>query len=272
MQNDPLLLEVEQLRPQLDDPRLLIIDLCQTSTYAQGHIPSAIHLPPSALQCGIPPAVGKLPTAERLSALFSQLGVTPNHHIVVYDDEGGGWAGRLLWTLDILGHTAASYLNGGIHAWLAANYPLDTKPTSPEPTPYTATINPEPIATLDTVRASLDNPHVALWDARSAEEYEGSKILSQRGGHIPGAININCLELIDQQRQTRLIDSNDLTQRLQTAGLTKDKTIITYCQTHHRSALAYLALKILGFDAIKGYDGSWAEWGNRDDTPIDGDK
>ena len=116
---------------------------------------------------------------------------------------------------------------------------------------------------------AIDDDDQAIWDARSPEEYRGEKVAAQRGGHIPGAINIDWLELMDRERQLRLVDLQDLQQRLDKLGLSKDKTVITHCQTHHRSGLSYLAMKILGYDRIKGYHGSWSEWGNLPSTPVE---
>jgi len=139
----------------------------------------------------------------------------------------------------------------------------------PEAGNYSTTIDSAPIAELDEVLAGLKNPAVAVWDARSPEEYRGEKVVAARGGHIPGAINIDWLELIDRDNDMRLIDLDGLQQRLNSLGLSRDKTIITHCHTHHRSGLTYLAMKILGYPSIKGYHGSWSEWGNRNDTPIE---
>ena len=102
------LLEPEQLASRLGEDNLLIVDLCSDQQYAEGHVPGAVHVSPGALMDGRPPAPGKLPTEERLSELVTLLGLGPNTHVVVYDDEGGGWAGRMAWTLDVLGHTAWS--------------------------------------------------------------------------------------------------------------------------------------------------------------------
>ena len=265
----PLLIEAEQLAGHLGNEQLLILDASSANNYAKHHLPGAIHIAPSSLQCGIKPAAGKLPSTEQLTTLFSTLGLTPDVHVIAYDDEGGGWAGRLIWTLDVLGHSHYSYLNGGIHAWLSAGQPSETIVNTGQMSNYTVNIDTMPIAEVGDVLASLENDKAAIWDARSQQEFEGSKVLAKRGGHIPGAINIDWLELIDRNRHTRLVDLKLLQQRLDQSGLSKDKTIITHCQTHHRSGLTYLAMKILGYPNIKAYHGSWSEWGNRQDTPIE---
>lgn len=267
----PLLLEPEQLLPLLEhsDAPLLILDVSSADNYRKHHVPGAIHIEPKQLQLGAPPAPGKLPTVEQLNALFSRVGLTPEHHVIAYDDEGGGWAGRLIWTLDVIGHKRYSYLDGGIIAWANEGFPVETTPNEGTPSSCSVTIDSTPIAEIEDILPRLGDNDFAIWDARSAQEYEGSKVVSKRGGHIPGAINIDWLELMDRDRNLRLIDLNGLQQRLDTLGLSRDKQIVTHCQTHHRSGLTYLAMKLLGYNNIKGYHGSWSEWGNRDDTPVE---
>jgi thiosulfate/3-mercaptopyruvate sulfurtransferase len=192
----------------------------------------------------------------------------PEQHVVAYDDEGGGWAGRLLWTLEAIGHSAYSYLNGGIHAWRAAGLPETTETTEPASRPVTVRVDAGPIAEIDDILPRLEDPSFAIWDARSAEEFLGQRSGSARAGHIPGAINLDWLELIDRHNAMRLVDLDALQQRLDSLGLTADKDIVTHCQTHHRSSLSWLVMKILGYRSVKGYHGSWGEWGNREDLPV----
>ncbi|NBP95882.1 MAG: sulfurtransferase, partial [Gammaproteobacteria bacterium] len=112
------------------------------------------------------------------------------------------------------------------------------------------------------------NKKVRLLDARSPEEYSGQKVFSARGGHIPGAVNLNWQETLDTERNLRLKPPAVLMPMLEALAITPDYEIITYCQTHHRSAHAWWMLKTLGFPRVRGYAGSWSEWGNRQDLPI----
>lgn len=263
-----LILEPEALEAMLGDPALLVVDLCQPQTWHQMHVPGAVHVNPSELVSGIPPASGMLPPPGQLRALLSRIGYTPDKHIVAYDDEGGGWAGRFIWTLDVIGHKRTSYLNGGLHAWYKEAHPVTMEVATITPTEVSITLDPTAIADLDAVRAALGNPDIKIWDARSAEEYRGLRSSSLRAGHIPGAVNLDWLELMDRTRNLRLLPLDVLKEKLAHIGIHPGHSIITHCQSHHRSGLTYLVAKLLGHPA-KGYHGSWGEWGNREDTPIE---
>jgi thiosulfate/3-mercaptopyruvate sulfurtransferase len=265
----PLLVEPDELAAQLGSPNLLVVDLSKATTYAQYHIPGAVHLEYAQIIHGRPPTPGLLPDDAQLSRAFSSIGLTPATHVVAYDDEGGGKAARLLWTLEVIGHAHASLLNGGLHAWANEGHAHNHAPVAVTPSDYTVKRTNQGFADKDYVLSRLGKPDVALLDARSAAEYTGAKAYSARGGHIPGAINIEWLEAMDQQRNLRLKPAEELRALFAARGVTPDKEVITYCQTHHRSALSYLVLKSLGYPNIKGYAGSWSEWGNDPGTPVE---
>ncbi len=112
-----------------------------------------------------------------------------------------------------------------------------------------------------------DTTHYVLWDARSVEEYKGSRLLAMRGGHIPHAVHYEWTNVTNKDNSLKLRPLAVIQQELAALGIDNSKTVITYCQTHHRSGLSYLVGKLLGFN-IKAYAGSWSEWGNRQDTPV----
>ena len=263
----PLMLEVDQLHDLLPAANLLPVAVCQASVFAAQHITGSALVQPAELVSGIRPAVGKLPTVAQLSALFSRIGLTPETHVIAYDDEGGGWAGRLIWTLDVIGHKRYSYLNGGLIAWFAAGYPMQSGSDPVPPTQYTATIDQSQLVSLAQVEQQLSNPDAIVWDARGSDEFAGTKLTAIRNGHIPNAVNLDWLELMDRHNDLRLLPLPVIAARLDALGITAGKQIITHCHTHHRSGLTYLVGKALGMD-IKAYDGSWAEWGNHPDTPV----
>ncbi|MGB4343673.1 MAG: rhodanese-like domain-containing protein [Moraxellaceae bacterium] len=265
----PLLLEPEVLNAHLQDANLLIVDLGKESVYQQAHVPGAILVNGKQLVSGELPAPGRLPPVERLIEAFSAMGLTPDTHVVVYDDEGGGWAGRFIWTLDAIGHRHYSYLNGGIHAWLAAGLPVENTPNAATPSQAVVSLQAAPVADADYVLAHLRDADHVIWDARSPEEYAGTRILAQRGGHIPGAQHYEWTRAMDRANALRVRPLDEVRAELAAIGITGDKTVITHCQTHHRSGFTYLVGKLLGFEKLKGYAGSWSEWGNRSDTPVE---
>lgn len=267
--NLPLLIEPAQLQPLLGTPNLLIVDLCRPEQYATAHIPGAVFLPFTQLARGVPPGPGKLPAENLMSRVMSSIGLTPDTHVVAYDDEGGGWAGRFIWTLDVIGHKHYSYLNGGLHAWVAEKRPLEAGIEMPKPSQYQAKYQNGPIMTKDDILARLGDPTLAIWDARSMEEYFGKRVTAQKNGHIPGAINYEWTRAMDPHNHLRLRNLDTLRSELKKLGITPDKTIVTHCQTHHRSGFTYLLGKILGFQDMKAYPGSWSEWGNDPTTPVE---
>lgn len=266
----PLLVEADVLQTHLDEKNLLIVDLGKADTYARGHIPGAVFLDYSRIVRMEKPVGGLLPDESQLSEVLSEIGLTPQSHVVAYDDEGGGKAARLLWTLEALGHHHYSLLNGGLHVWVNEGHPLSQESEPPVPSHYRAMLqeNSEAVAGRHFILDHLEDPKVALLDARSPAEYKGEKLYAARGGHIPGAINIEWTDFMDQSHNLRLKAIAALRSLLENHGITPDRTVVAYCHTHHRSAHTWFVLKYLGYRA-RGYEGSWSDWGNREDTPVE---
>ena len=122
---------------------------------------------------------------------------------------------------------------------------------------------------LDRLAAEDPQESVVVWDARSAEEYRGEKGQNARLGHIPGAVHFEWTEAMDRERNLLIRDYAELVTELGARGLNPEQHIVTHCQSHHRSGLTWLVGQALGFSDVRAYPGSWKEWGNRDDTPIE---
>lgn len=268
----PLLCSPTQVASAINHPDILVIDLCSKEHFDQGHIPNAIHVETSRLIDGNKPAPGKLPTPQVIAALLAEVGLTRDKHVIVYDDQNSAWAGRFIWTLDLFGHGKASLLDGGRSAWEAEIGKFETTSTSApqSQTPdYQLEAYPSSlIADKDDILEKLQQDEIVIWDARSLAEYSGEKAISPRGGHIPGAISYDWTRLFDTERQNRLRPLDEIQQELDELGITADKTVITHCQTHRRSGLTYFVAKLLGYQEVKAYPGSWSEWGSLTDTPI----
>jgi thiosulfate/3-mercaptopyruvate sulfurtransferase len=265
-----ILIEPKVLYSRLSDPDLRVVDLCESSDFQDQRVPGSMHVDYSEIVDGTKPATGQVPSNERLQRLTRRLGLRDELHIVAYDDEGSGRAARLVWTLYLLGHRCASVLNGGIHAWLHEGCPVTpagTAGTSTEPAHFA--IDDRVLATQEYILSRLGTPGFALLDARTWEEYQGSRVLAKRGGHIPGAVHLNWLDTIDGAGQLRLKTDHELTTMLSQRGIAPDHEIVVYCQTHHRSAHSWMMLRHLGYSRVRGYAGSWSEWGNDARTPIE---
>ena len=263
-----ILIEPEQLAACLDDKDILVVGVCIKKAFDDGHIPGSILVEPTKLIKGEKPAIGKLPDVEELEALFSSIGLTENRRVIVYDDEGGGWAGRFIWTLDVLGHSNYGLLNGGIIAWRNEGFPISVESVVPEISKFKAELKREFIADIDEVLNSIGDDNTKVWDARAPEEYDGSKITALKNGHVPGAINLDWVHLMDINKNLKIRDLDEIKAQLSQAGITKEIRVITHCQTHHRSGLTYFVGKLLGLN-ISAYDGSWSEWGNHPETPVE---
>lgn len=261
----PTLISPAELADRLPED-LLVVQVASRRAYDAGHLPGAVHVAPQELVAGIPPATGRLPERAQLTAVLRRIGYDHGRQVVVLDDEGGGWAGRFAWTLDVVGNTNWRYLDGGLHAWHGAGLPLATEPPAAAPSAVDVDLDRGPIAEAEDILAALDKPELLVWDCRSAEEYHGIRSGSARAGHIPGAIHLDWLELMNRSRHLRLVEN--LGEVLAGHGIEPGRDVITHCQTHHRSGLTYMAARLLGFPRIRAYHGSWSEWGNRPDTPV----
>ncbi|NKC00242.1 MAG: sulfurtransferase [Pseudomonadales bacterium] len=256
-----------ELSEILQTQSILLVQVTSAEVFAQAHIPGAVLVTPAELVSGIPPATGKLPDRDRLVSLFDRIGYSTDKDIIVYDDEGGGWAGRFGWTLDCIGHRDWRYLDGGLHAWAASELELAAggEQTVAPTDNSSLEIDQKPIAEIPDVLAAIEDGSGVVLDVRSKEEHIGLKQASARVGHIPTAVNYDWLLMKDPQNHQILMPN--LQSTLTGIGVDGSKPIITHCQTHHRSGLSYMVGRIFGYD-IRAYHGSWSEWGNREDTPI----
>jgi thiosulfate/3-mercaptopyruvate sulfurtransferase len=263
-------IEPDELEAIRNNENVVIIDLCKPQQYVQAHIPGAHFVNYGDIVKIDKPVMGLLPDNETFSALLSSLGINQKSLIVAYDDEGGGCAARFVWTLHVFGHETAAVLNGGLHSWANEGHELsNTVPDNPEPGHYNITKTHRHTATRAFILTHLDDPNVVFLDARSLAEYKGEKKFADKAGHIPGARHYEWTESMNRFNNLRRLPAEEIQQRLDALGITKDKEVVCYCQSHHRSAYSWLVLKSLGYDNVLGYPGSWSEWGNHPDSPVE---
>ena len=264
------LIEPDDLEALLSNENIVIVDLCKAKQYAQAHIPNAHFVNYTDIVKIDKPVMGLLPDNESFSALLSSLAISKKSLIVAYDDEGGGCAARFVWTLHVFGHETAVVLNGGLHSWANEGHALSNiTPEKPEASDYKLKKTHHHTASRAFIQTHLNDDKVVFLDARSLAEYSGKKLFADKTGHIPGAIHYEWTESMNQANNLRRLPAEDIQKQLDSLGITKDKEVVCYCQSHHRSAYSWLVLKSLGYPNVLGYPGSWSEWGNHPDTPVE---
>ena len=269
--NLDLLIEPEQLLPYLGHELLRVVDLSRASVYEQLHVPHAMHLQPKYLVAQQENANGVLPDGAGLQGLIEKLNISPQHHVVVYDDEGGAWAGRLIWNLHCLGFNHTSLINGGIHAWLGAGLPTTTDIDKVTPVSELVQVNLNSLqqyrVEYNELLQQVQQQNIQLWDCRTNEEYTGLRLAARRGGHIPNALHFEWSTALNRENHLKLHPLERTQQRLEQLGFNLQQPVVVYCQSHHRSGLAYILARLLNWQ-VRAYDGAWSEWGNRLDSPI----
>lgn len=250
-----------------DDSRPLVLDLRPPDAYTAGHVPGALHLDlwgVSLIDTDPAPLDAFMWMIEHVLAVH---GVQAARPIVVYDDQSGIRAARAFWFLEYFGHASATLLDGGFGAWTRAGLPVTRESAPARATEWTGSREERTLATWRQVRAALGRPDTVLLDTRSDGEYCGTTVRAKRGGAVPGAVHIEWTRNLTPAGDFK--PARELKAMYEAAGITPDREVITYCQGGYRAAHSYLALRLLGYPRVRTYVGSWKEWGDREDLPIE---
>ena len=257
-----MFISTQELEKIYQDDSVLILDARSYKDYSNGHIPGAVSLDLFSFHWVDTSQKGLVSFGEHMRKILSYAGIDENKKIIFYDNSSGMLAARGVWMCLYFSHLDVQMLDGGISKWTKENLPTETESTIYKPSNLTTPLDPSIIIGFEELNEKIGK--VTIIDARSPDEFDGTIPRAARGGHIPTAENIDWNNNIDR---AALIKSNEDLESLYT--MDKESPIVTYCQGAYRAAHSYLSLKKLGFKNVKVYLGSWGEWGNKMELPIE---
>ena len=271
------LVSAEWLRDAYERPDVVVLDASWhmpatrrdgASEFQLGHIPGSAFFSIDGIADPDSTLPHMVPTAEAFAAAVGGLGASAGDHVVCYATDGIGTAPRAWWMFRLFGHERVSVLDGGLPAWTAGGGNLVKGPARPRPRAFQATLDPARIRDLAAVRANLQAATELVVDARSAGRFAGTEAEPRpglRGGHIPGSVNLPYQTLLDGPR---MLPPEALRARLDTAGVASDRPPVFTCGSGVSACTLALGLTLTGRDDWAVYDGSWSEWGGREDVPV----
>lgn len=258
-------MSAKNLKDQLGKPKYhnIIIDTRSFSEYKDGHIPGALNVDLFQYHWFDTSKKGVKEFNRQSRMLLSHFGIQSESNVIFYDNMSGILAARGVWLLLYFSHNKVSILDGGFEKWKKMGYNIEVKSNPLKYSKFKGRINSKVLATAKEVKLALNRKNVSIVDARSTKEYDGSDVRTIRRGHIPSAINIDW----ENNIENGVFKSGVKLKRIY-SNVPKKSQVITYCQGGYRAANSFLALRLLGYENVKMYLGSWGEWGNALDLPV----
>ena len=238
--------------------------------YQAEHIPGAVFFDIDEIADTDSDLPHMMPSPEKFSSRVRKLGIGDGNRVVVYDGGMMMSACRVWWMLRTFGHEDVAILDGGINKWKAEGRPLEDLPPVPRERHFTARLNTTMIRYVDQMLANIDSKKDQVVDARAQARFDGVAPEPReglRGGHIPGSVCVPFIDIISEDKT--MLPAADLKQAFESAGLELKKSIVATCGSGVSAALLVFALHLIGQRQHAGYDGSWTEWGGREDLPIE---
>lgn len=265
--NARLLVDVDELNTLLPDQHTFIIDAREDSTGE--FVPGAVHFA-AVPELGDPdhPVSNFLIGPERFQEKMRALGLNEDHHVVIMDEGNNLAAARLFYALEYYGFTNASLLDGGLAAWTDEGYPTADGPNQSEPGNFSVDVQSSRFCDYETVVAASTDPDKIIFDVRSKGEFTGEVKRAEKSGHIPNAVHLEWSEVLESEGIPYFKPANEIREIYSSAGLTPDKEIIPHCQSNVRGSHSYFTLRLMGYDSVRPYEGSWAEYGNREESVV----
>lgn len=259
-----LLIEPTQLNKADVAKGFVILDAREKANYDEGHAPNAQWVD----HAGWAKAFGNGGDAAGWSKRIGALGIHSDSKVVVYDNNYTKDSARIWWILRYWGVENVRLLNGGWTGWKAGGTPTEKTVAISTPAKFDAIARPDRLATKDQLLKSLKEGGIQIVDARSEKEFCGvEKMTNKKAGAIPGAKQLEWIDLIDKETQ-RFKSSADLKKLFDGAGIDLTKTTATHCQSGGRAAVMAFGMELMGSKGVSNYYSSWSEWGNAEDTPV----
>lgn len=212
------------------------------------------------------------PPAHIFSSKVRKLGLGDGNRIICYDANGGGMAAaRVWWMFRTFGHSDVAVMDGGLPKWLAEGRPVTDTPVTPQERHFTARENNMMVRSVDQVLRNLDSQRETVIDVRAAGRYAGTAPEPRpgsRAGHMPGALNLPYGDLFDPDNNFTMRSADEIKALVDKAGVDLSRPLVTSCGSGVTACYAALALHLIGKEDVAIYDGSWSEWGTREDTPV----